>query len=65
LVVILLGDKLVEASLGVEENVLEWQLGPIMRVKMEFGRSGARVRKSKSSQTGWKRGRGGSQAGIS
>jgi len=65
LVVILLGDKPVEASLGVEKNGLEWQLGPIMRVKMEFGRSWARVRKSKSSQTGRKHGRGGSQTGIS
>jgi hypothetical protein len=65
LVVIFLGDKLVETSFGVEENGLEWQLGAIMRVKMEFGGSWARVRKSKSSETGWKHGRGGSQAGIS
>jgi len=65
LVVVLLGDKLVETRNGVEENGLEWQLGAIVRVKMEFGRSWARVRKSKSSQTGWKHGRGGSQAGIS
>jgi hypothetical protein len=65
LVVIFLGDKLVETSFGVEENGLEWQLGAIMGMKMEFGRSWAGVRKSQSSQTSWKDGRGGSQAGIS
>ena len=65
MVVILLGDKLVETSFGVEENGLERQLGAIVRVKMEFGRSWARERKSKSSRTGWKHCRGGSQAGIS
>ena len=47
MVVILLNDKLVETSSGVEENGLEWQLGAIMGVEMEFGRWWARVRKSK------------------